>query len=458
MHKLSARQELKDKFAGFQNRLYDQGTLAYIGKPDGTIFVPDRPGYIYVCVSDSPPVEVFNKYVAPQLGMPVTVGIDPYEPWILQVLKINTNGSDSQVGNGTIINYNNYSQVGPHAPTHMLLGSDPIWIDQRQLLMGRVGPAEYYNDSGELEGVAAIEIYPAPLYNGSHPLDIPYQVIDLTPYVPVNDFSKMVLVAVSASGSTVIIEGDAVAGNTPEYSDYPTIPSELIPLAYVRLYGEMTSVNENEDYTDIFDARLFLRPISSGGSGGSGTEVSNEPFLTYDDSSVLTNYRMITAGTGIIFTAGEGTLVISASGSSGAALGDVVGPASATNRAIAIYNNTTGKLIQNSLATIDTSGSLNIPTGQTYNINGSPHSHTGLVTNGNSHDHIGGDGAAITESALNFTDVTTANVTTAQHGLVPRAPNSTSQFLRGDGTWATVPASGSSGSGVTDILATQVFS
>lgn len=49
--------------------------------------------------------------------------------------------------------------------------------------------------------------------------------------------------------------------------------------------------------------------------------------------------------------------------------GDVVGPASSTDNAITRFDSTTGKAIQNSLATIDDSGSVNIPSGQSYKIN-----------------------------------------------------------------------------------------
>lgn len=56
---------------------------------------------------------------------------------------------------------------------------------------------------------------------------------------------------------------------------------------------------------------------------------------------------------------------------SGSGSGDVVGPASATDNAITRFDTTTGKLVQGSLVTIDDSGSINIPTGQTYKINGS---------------------------------------------------------------------------------------
>ena len=63
------------------------------------------------------------------------------------------------------------------------------------------------------------------------------------------------------------------------------------------------------------------------------------------------------------------------------------------------------------------------------------------VTNGDSHDHVGGDGAPITESVLSLSDVTTGDVSTTKHGFAPKAPNDTSKYLRGDGTWA-VPAGG----------------
>ncbi len=48
----------------------------------------------------------------------------------------------------------------------------------------------------------------------------------------------------------------------------------------------------------------------------------------------------------------------------GSGTGDVVGPASATDNAVARFDATTGKLIQNSAVTIDDSGSITIPQGQ----------------------------------------------------------------------------------------------
>ena len=49
--------------------------------------------------------------------------------------------------------------------------------------------------------------------------------------------------------------------------------------------------------------------------------------------------------------------------------GSVVGPASSTDNAIVRFDGFTGKVIQDGLASVDDSGSVNIPTGQAYEIN-----------------------------------------------------------------------------------------
>lgn len=42
----------------------------------------------------------------------------------------------------------------------------------------------------------------------------------------------------------------------------------------------------------------------------------------------------------------------------------------------------------------------------------------------------------VTDANLSTSDITTNDVSTTKHGFAPKAPNNTSQFLRGDGTWA----------------------
>lgn len=50
--------------------------------------------------------------------------------------------------------------------------------------------------------------------------------------------------------------------------------------------------------------------------------------------------------------------------------------------------------------------------------------------------------SAIVEADITLADNTTNDVSTTKHGFVPKAPNDTTKFLRGDGTWQ-VPAGGS---------------
>jgi hypothetical protein len=73
--------------------------------------------------------------------------------------------------------------------------------------------------------------------------------------------------------------------------------------------------------------------------------------------------------------------------------GDVVGPAGATDHAVARFDTATGKLIQNSLMTLSDAGTPDIPAGQTYNLNGVPHGHslTSLGIKGWTAIHSDGD-------------------------------------------------------------------
>src|ERR1039458_802700 len=47
--------------------------------------------------------------------------------------------------------------------------------------------------------------------------------------------------------------------------------------------------------------------------------------------------------------------------------------------------------------------------------------------------------SGITEAMQSTSDVTTLNVSTSKHGYAPKAPNDTTKFLRGDGSWNAIP-------------------
>lgn len=90
-------------------------------------------------------------------------------------------------------------------------------------------------------------------------------------------------------------------------------------------------------------------PLANGGTGAALTDPNADRIAFWDDSAGAVTW--LTAGTGLTIT---GTTIDAAGGGSG----DVVGPSSATDNAIARFDATTGKLLQNSGVTVsDVSGS-----------------------------------------------------------------------------------------------------
>ena len=87
----------------------------------------------------------------------------------------------------------------------------------------------------------------------------------------------------------------------------------------------------------------------------------------------------IAAGSGIVLTTtpGTDTLTIAAVGGTGS--GDVAGPASATDNAITRFDGTTGKIIQNSAATLSDAGLLTVPDAVVSNTLTAAHIHGNLA-------------------------------------------------------------------------------
>jgi hypothetical protein len=92
---------------------------------------------------------------------------------------------------------------------------------------------------------------------------------------------------------------------------------------------------------------------SSAGALVDFTNGSKDVFVTLPAERAITS---IASADGSVTITQVGSLVNLATSTMGA--GDVVGPASATDNAVARYNTTTGKLIQNSVVTIDDDGNV----------------------------------------------------------------------------------------------------
>lgn len=136
-----------------------------------------------------------------------------------------------------------------------------------------------------------------------------------------------------------------------------------------------------------------------------------------DEGAPLTNRANLNfAGAGVTATDDSGNNATLVTIPGGAGIGGSTG---ATDNAILRADGVGGGTVQNSLATVDDAGTVNIPTGQKYEINNAQHTHV--------------------EADLILSDITTDDASTAAHGFLPKLPGSASKYLGGDGAFHDIP-------------------
>lgn len=151
---------------------------------------------------------------------------------------------------------------------------------------------------------------------------------------------------------------------SPDLSNYLTITdaqATYVPLTRtvngLALSSNITlttaDINDSVNRRYVTDAQLTVIGNTSGTNTGDqflfGTiAVSGQSNVVADSTN---DTLTLVAGTNITITTNAGTDSITINSTSGGS-GDVVGPASATDNAIAVYDGTTGKLIKNSSVTI----------------------------------------------------------------------------------------------------------
>jgi hypothetical protein len=69
----------------------------------------------------------------------------------------------------------------------------------------------------------------------------------------------------------------------------------------------------------------------------------------------------------------------------------------------------------------------------------------GVDVSAHTHTGASGDAPKITEAGISLSNVSTDDVSITAHGFCPLAPNSTTQWLRGDATWQTIPVAAVTG-------------
>ena len=95
-------------------------------------------------------------------------------------------------------------------------------------------------------------------------------------------------------------------------------------------------------------------PVANGGTGQ--TSYTDGQLLIGNTTGNTLTKATLTAGSGVTITNAAGAITIAASGGGGG--GDVVGPASSTDNALARFDTTTGKLLQNSTGILTDAGAL----------------------------------------------------------------------------------------------------
>jgi hypothetical protein len=115
---------------------------------------------------------------------------------------------------------------------------------------------------------------------------------------------------------------------------------------------------------DLSRVEIGTVPIASGG----GHVIQDE------GTPLAARANLNFAGAGVTATddAGNDATLVTIPGGAG-----IGGSTGGTDNAVLRSDGTGGATVQSSLATVDDSGGVNIPSGQTYNINNSPHTHAG---------------------------------------------------------------------------------
>ena len=390
----SLANQIKKRFGMAQPAIANLRQTAVSGNEVGIINVPGLPGYIWVHIGSAPAIPVLNKRITVKAGVPIYVGFDPVEPHLYQVLgsAVGTNEMPTQ-------NTGASGSSSPHGPTHAFLGGDPTFIDKRQVIPGRIGPAVpgTYAVTGSPQAMLEVWADVIPNALGTGVIELAHQLVDLTSHIPATfGYSCYVCVSMDTSGTVTLTDGTAVSGETPALSYLPAIPTAQYLLGWVRLRNGMTEIVDGES-TDILDPRTML--VARGGGVGTGNVL--------DTGATVANHLALWNGAsdhtikdgGLPLVTGSATpaaLGTAAAGSATAAshedhihpTGDVVhGPASATDNHMAVFDSTTGKLIKDGGA---------VPSGVGHTIESST---TPMTTRANL--NFTGAGVAVTDNPSN---------------------------------------------------------
>lgn len=223
--------------------------------------VMNRQGYIWVREqrNDGAIFQVFNDCVKRLVGLYVLVSDEYGPPYRRRVVGVDWDVTP----NTSDFPQNHVPTVYSHALSHewqdTYPAADAISVYPRAIVPMRVNPS--------IEGGVKIDITRGIYSSSGIPISYAGEVgYELTSYVPATGYSLGVLVYLDlATGAVSHVLGTAVL-NTLAVT-YPDMLSYTIPLAYIKLTGDMTELLESNIILD-------LRPIISVDNGSFRSEIA----------------------------------------------------------------------------------------------------------------------------------------------------------------------------------------
>lgn len=359
---------------------------AQLGDGGGVVDVPGMSYHVYARVAGGAAQAVYNDRVPPINNLLVDVGNTIEDPRKFQVLGARSYnpggvGSTPQTGYAPAIRYEWMAPGG---------GQDPLHVQLRQYMPLRHGPS-----SG-----MTIQLQPGLVYTPSGSVvNVASQTASMTAHIPATTGkAALVLITVNTSGTLVATKGTEYTltdKTTPALvlAMLPAIPASTIYVCgAVRVYNGQTAVTEGRISSDIIDLRdSGINSTMSSITAHASTHIStgSDPIaaavaggasglLTGADKTKLdgvTNASNLTSGTldgdrlpalsatkrgGVPATGTPSNLFLRDDGTwtSPAGSGDVVGPASATDGHLAVFDGITGKLLKDGGAATAGSGDV----------------------------------------------------------------------------------------------------
>ena len=221
--------------------------LAGDGSSATTADVLDRVGWAWVRYDEeqNKVSQVRNRKIPgmPQ-DLPIIIGKEFPTDRYMQVLGINWPLYDMFVTYPGLISY----IVPPHGDSHHAYGSDPAYIDVRNILNGRVRSSTVESLSVQIDSFAYEYKDTRELFGGG--------AVDLESYIPgTADWHRYVLLAMDTIERKIkVVPG--TEGPMAMPASLPDVSIWLIPLGVALLYEGITEITEQ----DIWDMRIAFNP------------------------------------------------------------------------------------------------------------------------------------------------------------------------------------------------------